>query len=97
MIEQIAARLPLLPPNVVKALYEIALFMPTQSEAAIDVTEEELAAEDALWAATTAQHADKLGKLNAQITAEIEAGTTKPMFDEKGNWLVDEQIAAEQV
>ena len=86
-------------------LYEVATAIRQRAIApAVDdvpdflqATEEELAAEDALWATMTAKHADKLAKISERITNEIEADETLPMFDDKGRWLVDEQIEAEQV
>ena len=54
-------------------------------------SEEQLKAEDALWDATFARHANKFDALADQALIEIELGQTLPMFDDKGRWLVDDQ------
>ena len=50
-------------------------------------TEEQIAAEDKLWDATTAQFADKLEKIAAHINANIRLGHTQAMFDTDGKFI----------
>lgn len=68
---------------------------PIADDAEAAPTAEELAAEDALWDAAFARHADKFEALAAQAVADIEAGRTLPMFDEDGRWLVDDYTEAD--
>ncbi len=49
-------------------------------------TEEQMQAEDALWDAAYARHRDKFDALGQAAQAEIEAGATRPMFDEHGEF-----------
>lgn len=53
-------------------------------------TEEQIQAEDALWDAAYVRQGDKFATLREAAHAEIEAGTTQPMFDEHGKLVVDE-------
>ena len=53
-------------------------------------TEEQMEAEDALWDAAYVRQGDKFATLREAARAEIEAGTTQPMFDEHGKLVVDE-------
>jgi hypothetical protein len=53
-------------------------------------TEEQIQAEDALWDAAYARHRDEFDALAEAARAEIEAGTTQPMFDEHGEFVTDE-------
>ncbi len=53
-------------------------------------SEEQMQAEDALWDATYSRHRDKFEALAEAARAEIAADTTKPMFDEQGNFVSDE-------
>jgi hypothetical protein len=46
--------------------------------------EEQLQIEDALWAAAQARHPAKFSALAAEARAEIDAGTTQPMFTAEG-------------
>jgi hypothetical protein len=50
----------------------------------LDDTEEQLQAEDALWETMQARHHDRFSALAAAARAEIDAGTTQPMFTPKG-------------
>ena len=45
-------------------------------------TEEQMQAEDALWDATYARRRDKFATLAEAVHAEIEAGTTQPIWGE---------------
>ena len=68
-------------------LYEFALFLKSHPLPA-EETFEEIAADEALWDtqfATTAD--DKLAVLVASVEAEINAGKTLPMFDERGEFI----------
>lgn len=85
MIEDIVARLPLLPPNIVQAIYEIAITMPPEIES------KALAEEDAIWDNITTKYADKLSKLSEKIASE----PSLPMFDENGRWLLDDYTEAD--
>jgi hypothetical protein len=53
-------------------------------------TEEQMQAEDALWDAAYARYRDQFAALAEGARAEIEAGSTQPMFDEHGELVVDE-------
>jgi len=53
-------------------------------------TEEQMQAEDTLWDATYARHRDEFAALAEAARAEIEAGTTQPMFDGHGEFVADE-------
>ena len=62
-----------------------------------ELTEDELAAEDAKWDVAFAQTTpEQWAKMHDRITADIELGGALPMFDENGRWLVDDQIADER-
>ena len=84
MIETLTRRLPLLPVNVVRALYELAEAVPTPLALPdfMQATEEELAAEDALWDATTEKYAHKLGAWEAKIEADVAAGRVTGVDDD---------------
>ena len=53
-------------------------------------TEEQMQTQDALWDAAYVRQGDKFATLREAARAEIEAGTTQPMFDEHGELVVDE-------
>jgi hypothetical protein len=62
----------------------------TQDEGAeTQISYEELAAEDALWAASMAQHADRFSALKAQAKADVKAQRAVPMFNEKGEFSIE--------
>lgn len=50
----------------------------------LDDSEEQMQAEDVLWDAAQARHQDRFATLVAAARAEIDAGTTKPMFTADG-------------
>jgi len=83
-IAEIAASMP--PARTVQ-LYEFALFLkshPLLSEE----TFEEIAADEAIWEAQfAATDGAKLDALIASVEAEINAGETLPMFDERGEFI----------
>jgi len=50
----------------------------------LDDSEEQMQAEDMLWEAAQVRHRDKFASLRAAARAEIEAGTTEPLFTKNG-------------
>jgi hypothetical protein len=50
----------------------------------LEDSEEEMQAEDALWEAPYARHRDQFHVLAEEARAEIAAGTTQPMFRQRG-------------
>jgi len=83
-ITEIAAAMPLA--RTVQ-LYEFALFLKSHPLPA-DETFEEIAADEALWDAQfAATDDDRLTALVASVEAEINAGETLPMFDERGEFI----------
>ena len=53
-------------------------------------SEEQMQAEDALWEAAYSRHHDQFEALAEAALAEIEAGRTQPMFDEQGEFIINE-------
>lgn len=53
------------------------------------ISDEELAAEDALWEASLARHADQFAALKAQAKADVKAHRTVPMFNDQGEFSVE--------
>ncbi|MEZ4732339.1 MAG: hypothetical protein R3E79_34940 [Caldilineaceae bacterium] len=47
-------------------------------------SEEQMQVEDALWEAAQARHRDKFTSLITAARAEIDAGTTEPLFTKNG-------------
>ncbi len=83
-ITEIAMAMPL--PRKVQ-LYEFALFLKTHPLPA-EETFEEIAEDEALWDAQFAATDDeKLAALVDPVEAEINAGKTLPMFDERGEFI----------
>lgn len=90
--------------NEAAQVYQLAFHLWSQSDAGplpvveeddegdswLDDSEEEMAAEDILWAATLARYSDKFDALAAAAQLEIANGTTQPMFDQDGKMIVDE-------
>ena len=83
-ITEIAAAMPL---ARTLQLYEFALFLkshPLPTEEAFEA----VAADEALWDSQFAATADdRLAALVASVEAEIDAGKTLPMFDERGEFI----------
>lgn len=50
----------------------------------LDDSEEQMQAEDAVWEAAQVRHRDKFASLIAAARAEIDAGTTEPLFTKNG-------------
>lgn len=94
--QAIVAAIKVLPNERKAEALNFVLWLQTRIGANADIesppSEDELKAEDALWEATFARHADKFDALAEQAMTEIESGQTLPMFDDKGRWLVDDQI-----
>jgi len=83
-ITEIAAAMPLA--RTVQ-LYEFALFLKSHPLPA-EETFEEVAADEALWDTQfAATDDDRLAALVASVEAEINAGETLPMFDERGEFI----------
>ena len=91
--EAIAALVKKLSMERAAQLYDFARFLLDESyhtsDAEDDLTEEELAAEDAQWEAAMARHADKFASLKAQAKADVQARKTSPMFDRQGEFIVE--------
>lgn len=77
--------------RLISELLDVVLGTQGNTPDPLQATEAELAAEDDVWDTTTAQHADTL----AALAAQIEAAPVQPMFDEKGRWLVDHYTEAD--
>ena len=67
-----------------------APFVDRGDEDWLNDPEEQMQAEDALWEAACARHGGKFAALADAARAEIEAGATQPMFDEHGEFVVNE-------
>ncbi len=87
--EEVLTTIAALPADKLAEVYDFARFI-TERDTVVEPSAEELAAEDALWNATFAKHADKFDALAEQARADIEVGKALPMFDDKGRWLVDD-------
>ena len=83
MIAQLAAQLP---EDRAAQLYAFARFLVAE---AAEETEAELAAEDAAWEAALTRHPDSFAALKTQALADIAAGNTSPMFDERGAFTIE--------
>jgi hypothetical protein len=72
-------------------VYDFACFLQTRSgrddDDWLNDSEEQMQAEDTLWDAASARHSDKFAALAQAARAEIEAGPTRPMFDEHGEFV----------
>ena len=53
------------------------------------LSDEELAAEDALWEASKNRHKDRFAALKAQAKADVKAKKAVPMFNERGEFTVE--------
>ena len=76
-------------------LYDFARFLLEESRSVAespftedDISEEELAVEDAVWEASMARHADRFAALKAQAKADVKAQRVVPMFNERGRILL---------
>jgi hypothetical protein len=75
-------------------IYEFARFLHSQptypppiildDEDWLNDSEEEMEAEDALWAESMVRHQEQFLALSATARAEIAAQTTKPLFNDNG-------------
>lgn len=84
----------LLPRERAMEVYDFARFLQAQeshppkpqenADEWLNDTEEQMAAEDAAWEATYSRHRDEFLALREIAQAEIDAGKTRPMFDEHG-------------
>jgi len=89
-----------LPAERAAEVYDFACFLQTRSgpgqgadEVCMDWlhdSEEQMQAEDALWEAACDRHQDAFSALAEAARAEMKAGTTRPMFNEQGEWMTDE-------
>lgn len=90
----VAALVAAMPPERAAQVYDFVRFLQYQpsypspitaeEDDWLDDSEEQLQAEDALWAATQVRHRDKFASLIAAARAEIDAGTTEPLFTKNG-------------
>lgn len=85
-----------LPAERAAQLYDFARFLLEESRAgatssleADELSEEELAVEDAVWETSMARHADRFAALKAQAKADVKAQRAVPMFDEQGEFIVE--------
>jgi hypothetical protein len=87
-----------LPSERVAEVIDFASFLQTRSLPArlvdeddgwLNDTEAQMQAEDALWEATYTRHRDQLATLVEAARAEIDAGSTQPMFDANGKFAVE--------
>lgn len=62
--------------------------LPSAAESEDGVTEQELLAEDEVWAKALERHAERFGKLKAQAKADVEAGRSSEMFSDDGEFVV---------
>lgn len=97
----IVALLRRLPLERAAQLYDFARFLVaddgadarprTIEEAEADdlVSDEELAAEDLDWEMSLRRHADRFAALKAQAKADVSAHRTAPMFNERGEFVVE--------
>ena len=53
------------------------------------ISDEELAAEDALWESSMIRHADRFAALKTQAKADVKAERTAPMFNRSGEFSVE--------
>jgi hypothetical protein len=77
-------------PECAAQVYDFVRFLQHQSNYPSPITaeeddwlddrEEQMQAEDARWAAAQVRHRDKFASLVAAARAEIDAGTTEPLF-----------------
>ena len=84
----------LLPRERAMEVYDFARFLQAQESQSLKRaeqsddwlydTEEQLAAEDAVWEASYERHRNKFLALREIAQAEIDTGKTRPMFDEHG-------------
>jgi hypothetical protein len=72
-----------MPPARKMQLYEYAIFLKSREESAEDIAKDE-----ALWDAQFAATSDEaLDKMIEQVHKDIREGKTKPMFDDKGEFV----------
>lgn len=99
--KEIARILNDLPLHEVAQVYEYAVALQTQSRGHIavveqddvdwlNVSEEELLAEDKLWDDFFARNAEMFDALAEAAKEDIRLGLVQPMFDENGEFIVDE-------
>jgi hypothetical protein len=79
-----------LPAERAAQLYDFARFLLEESRIGTepvvvqaednDISEEELAAEDAVWEKSMTRHADRFSALKAQAKADVKAQKSVPMF-----------------
>lgn len=85
-----------LPTERAAQLYDFARFLLEESRSVAessftedDISEEELAVEDAVWEASMARHADRFAALKAQAKADVKAQIAVPMFNEREEFGVE--------
>ncbi|MBX7235928.1 MAG: hypothetical protein K1X65_16195 [Caldilineales bacterium] len=85
----IAALVRRLPMERAAQLYDFARFLVADDGADDLVSDEELAAEDLDWEMSLRRHADRFAALKAQAKADVSAYRTAPMFNERGEFVVE--------
>jgi len=85
-----------LPTERAAQLYDFARFLREESRSVAespltedDISEEELAVEDAVWEASLARHADRFAALKAQAKSDVKAQKAVPLFNERGEFSVE--------
>ena len=85
-----------LPTERAAQLYDFARFLLEESRSVAespftedDISEEELAVEDAVWEASMDRQADRFAALKAQAKADVKAQKAAPMFNERGKFSVE--------
>lgn len=84
----IAEIVAVMPVERASQVYDFVRFLQNQTareaEDWLDDSEEEMLAEDARWDQAYRQRRDQFAALRDTARAEIEGGTTLPMFDDEG-------------
>ena len=98
--QEVAKLVAKMPTTQAAQVYDFVCFLQTRPVHTVFVdhddddwlndTEEQMQAEDALWEAAYSRHHDHFDALAKAALAEIEAGTTQPMFDEQGEFIINE-------
>ena len=83
-----------LPPERISEVIDFAQFLESQvvkvqdEDDWLNDSEEQMQTEDALWDAARARDRGKSATLAETARAEIAAGATEPMFDERGELAI---------
>ena len=101
--QEVAKLVAKMPTSQAAQVYDFACFLQTRpvhtalarvehddDDDWLNDTEEQMQAEDALWDAAYSRHHNQFDALAEAALAEISAGTTQPMFDEQGEFIINE-------